>query len=192
MIGRTEKVSQRSMARELGVALGLVNLYLKRCISKGYVKVTQVPANRYAYYLTPQGFSMKARLTGEFLSQSFQFFRHARNECSALLQECEQNGWRRIALAGVSDLTELVTLSVLEHQLEVTAILGTEGGSYRHIPVVASARQLAGADAVMVTDLISPDTVYQQLTECFPDERILTPRLLRIVRRPLPVAEVAT
>ena len=46
--------SQRRIAEELGIALGLVNAYLKRCVKKGLVKVSQAPARRYAYYLTPQ------------------------------------------------------------------------------------------------------------------------------------------
>ena len=44
-------VTQRSLASELGIALGLTNSYLKKCIDKGLVKIKQVPANRYAYYL---------------------------------------------------------------------------------------------------------------------------------------------
>ena len=55
--------SQRRIAAELGIALGLVNAYLKRAVKKGLVKVGQAPARRYAYYLTPQGFSEKSRLT---------------------------------------------------------------------------------------------------------------------------------
>ena len=39
--------SQRRIAAELGVALGLVNAYLKRCVKKGLVKVHDVPARRY-------------------------------------------------------------------------------------------------------------------------------------------------
>ena len=42
------------------MALGLTNAYLKRCIRKGFIKVTQIPANRYAYYLTPRGLQKKA------------------------------------------------------------------------------------------------------------------------------------
>ena len=56
--------SQRRIAEDLGIALGLVNAYLKRCVKKGLVKVSQAPARRYAYYLTPQGFAEKSRLTG--------------------------------------------------------------------------------------------------------------------------------
>ena len=38
--------SQRRLAADLGIALGLVNAYLKRCIKKGLVKVSEAPARR--------------------------------------------------------------------------------------------------------------------------------------------------
>ncbi len=81
--------SQRHLASELGIALGLVNAYLKRCVKKGLVKIGEAPARRYAYYLTPQGFAEKSRLTVEYLSYSFSFFRQAKTDCSALLQSGE-------------------------------------------------------------------------------------------------------
>ena len=71
-------VTQRSVAQQLGIALGLTNAYLKRCVKKGLIKVNQIPPNRYAYYLTPKGFSEKTRLTAEYFSSSFVFFRRAR------------------------------------------------------------------------------------------------------------------
>ena len=44
------KVTQRSLSAELGIALGLTNSYLRKCIDKGLIKIKQVPANRYSYY----------------------------------------------------------------------------------------------------------------------------------------------
>ena len=91
-VQENDQVTQRSLAQEVGVALGLANAYLKRCVKKGLVKVSMVPSNRYAYYLTPKGFAEKSRLTAEYLSQSFRFFRTARNECSQLLKSCATRG----------------------------------------------------------------------------------------------------
>ena len=79
--------SQRHIAAELGVALGLVNAYLKRCVKKGLVKVSDVPARRYAYYLTPQGFAEKSRLTVRYLSDSFSFFRLAKSDCAQVFDQ---------------------------------------------------------------------------------------------------------
>src|ERR1700686_5911169 len=84
--------SQRRIAEELGIALGLVNAYLKRCIKKGLVKVSQAPARRYAYYLTPQGFAEKSRLTVEYLGFSFSFFRQAQTHCSELFRAAKAQG----------------------------------------------------------------------------------------------------
>jgi DNA-binding MarR family transcriptional regulator len=72
-IERDARTSQRSISSELGVALGLANAYLKRRVNKGLIKVSQAPARRYTYYLTPNGFAEKTRLTAEYFSYSFTF-----------------------------------------------------------------------------------------------------------------------
>src|SRR3989337_1675668 len=115
VVGKRNDVSQRHLARHLGVALGLANSYLKRCIRKGLVKVSQAPANRYLYYLTPQGFAEKSRLTAQYLNYSLSFYRKAGESCRQVFRVCEQNGWRRLLLSGVSDLAENANVSVNEH-----------------------------------------------------------------------------
>ncbi|HEY6874619.1 MAG TPA: winged helix-turn-helix transcriptional regulator, partial [Geobacteraceae bacterium] len=54
-IAKEESLSQRELAQRLGIALGLVNSYLKNLVAKGFVRVRNFPPNRYAYLLTPQG-----------------------------------------------------------------------------------------------------------------------------------------
>src|SRR6195256_5355402 len=106
--------SQRRLAAELGIALGLVNAYLKRSIKKGLVKVSQAPARRYAYYLTPQGFSEKSRLTIEYLSSSFSLFRKAKEDYGRIFERAHALGFERIVLAGKSDLCEIAILCALD------------------------------------------------------------------------------
>ena len=96
-VHENSNVTQRTVATELGVALGLVNTYIKRCVKKGYIKVRQAPANRYAYYLTPAGFAEKSRLTAQYLSHSFTFFRRARQQCLEVLEQSEA---RKLAAVG--------------------------------------------------------------------------------------------
>lgn len=59
VIENKKDVTQRHLADRLDVALGLTNLYLKRCVHKGLVKIHQAPANRYFYYLTPKDLQKK-------------------------------------------------------------------------------------------------------------------------------------
>jgi hypothetical protein len=42
-------VSQRSLARSAGIALGLTNLVLRNLVRKGWVRITRVKANRVKY-----------------------------------------------------------------------------------------------------------------------------------------------
>src|SRR5205085_5531661 len=106
-VERDSHLTQRRLSRDLGIALGLANAYLRRCIGKGLVKVGQVPLNRYAYYLTPQGFAEKSRLMVEYLTWSFEFFRRARKQCSELLAFAGSLGGSRIVLFGVGELAEI-------------------------------------------------------------------------------------
>src|SRR5881394_1396207 len=117
-IERDSSITQRKLANELGIALGLANAYLRRCVRKGLIKMSQVPLNRYAYYLTPQGFAEKSRLTAEYLTVSFDFFRRSRGDCAELLQECAARGWTRVALCGAGDLAEVAVLSAGESEIE--------------------------------------------------------------------------
>ncbi len=177
--------TQRSMANDVGIALGLANAYLKRCVRKGLIKISQVPPNRYAYYLTPKGFTEKTRLTSEYLSSSFTFFRRARNQCGDALEYCATRKWRRIALAGTGELAEIATLCASERNVTLIGVI--DGAATRRefagLKVAASANELDALDAVIVTDLRAPQAVFDALARDLSAERVLTPRLLGVVRR---------
>ena len=84
-IDDSAEINQRALAKELGIALGMTNAYLKRCVKKGWVKINQVPARRYRYYLTPKGFAEKTRLTAEYFTDSLTFFsRDVRSQCYSI------------------------------------------------------------------------------------------------------------
>lgn len=185
VIERDANISQRTISSELGVALGLANSYLKRCVRKGWIKIQQVPPRRYAYYLTPQGFSEKARLTGNYLSSSFTFFRRAREQMSDLLEHCVQNGWRRIAFAGVSELAEVGILSGQDFDITLVGIVERSPfqEKFRGLPVVRSLGELRDVDAVIVTDLTEPDAVYRTIASGIGDKRTLAPMLLQLTPR---------
>jgi DNA-binding MarR family transcriptional regulator len=183
-------LTQRSLARGLGIALGLANAYLKRCVTKGYIKVTHAPAKRYVYYLTPQGFAEKSRLTAQYLALSFDFFRLARSQCGALFGECETRGWRRIALCGAGELAESAMLCAETHAVTLIGLVerGGESGLGK-LPLVGTLAELAEPDAVLITDQRTPQQTYDRLVTMLPRERVLGPRLLNISRTPPKLAE---
>ncbi len=175
-------LTQRSVANTLGIALGLANAYLKRCVRKGLIKVQQVPSNRYAYFLTPQGFAEKSRLTSEYLTSSFNFFRKARVECSNLMQECEDLGYKRIALVGVSDLSDVIALSALDSKVAIAGIVDDSVTlqSYAGLRVAKSLEDLGPVDAIVVTALLKSQQKVNELRKQYPDLPLMAPPLLSV------------
>jgi DNA-binding MarR family transcriptional regulator len=173
--------SQRHLASELGIALGLVNAYLKRCVKKGLVKVAEVPPRRYAYYLTPQGFAEKSRLTIEYLTFSFSFFRQARADCASTLGSALANGWSRIALAGISDLAEIAVICAVESGTSIVAVVDADASAeaFMGTPVVRAFDAIADkADAVVITDLRNARETFAAAAVQLGRERVLAPKLL--------------
>jgi DNA-binding MarR family transcriptional regulator len=185
-IDRDSNTSQRTISRELDVALGLANAYLKRCVRKGLIKIKQVPRRRYAYYLTPQGFAEKSRLTAEYLSSSFNFFRKAREQISGLMSECAKNGHLRVAFAGVSDLAEVGTLCAHDHPITLVGIVdaGRAGEQFCGLPVRAKLHELGVVDIVIVTSLAKPDSVFRAMEDELGSGRVLAPQLLPVAVKP--------
>jgi DNA-binding MarR family transcriptional regulator len=180
-VERDQAVSQRRLAADLGIALGLVNAYLKRCIKKGWVKVSEAPARRYAYYLTPHGFAEKSRLTVEFLSYSFSFFRAARADCAEALAGARAAGCRRIALAGASDLAEISIICAMENEIEIVAVVDGSVADDRFLglPVVRAWEDLAlDCDGTLLTDLKAPAQTLARAVGHFGAERVYVPALL--------------
>ncbi|MGI8527810.1 MAG: winged helix-turn-helix transcriptional regulator [Pseudolabrys sp.] len=175
--------SQRHLASELGIALGLVNAYIKKCVKKGLLKASQAPARRYVYYLTPHGFAEKSRLTVEYLSSSFGFFRQAKADCAAIFQEARSRGFDRVVLAGKSDLAEIASICALESGVTIVAIVDRRATMARFIglPVLASYAGFSEKpDAVVVTDLVSPQETCEEAIKRVGADRVLIPSLLRV------------
>jgi len=174
--------SQRAIAKQAEIALGLANAYLKRCARKGWIKVRQAPARRYLYYLTPTGFKEKARLTAEYLSNSLGMFRVARTQFDELFAHCVDHGCTRIALAGAGDLAEIAALSALNEEIELAAVIDRASNQSRlaGVPIVRSLAEVGPVDAVLITDMTNPQETFELLLQTFPESQIYTPPMLRV------------
>lgn len=85
------EISQRELARELGVSLGRINFCLKALIEKGLLKASNFKNSRnklaYAYFLTPKGLEEKSNITLAFLKIKMQEYQTLETEINALRQE---------------------------------------------------------------------------------------------------------
>jgi DNA-binding MarR family transcriptional regulator len=172
--------TQRSIASRAGVALGLANSLIKRCVRKGLVKIGEAPARRYVYYLTPEGFAEKARLTAEYLSSSLDFYRRARREYAELFKICERRGWRRVALAGGGELAEIALLSTAGTTLDFV-VIDDQGASTVHgRPAVASLEAAGPVDGIILSDARNAQAHYAAILAKVGAARVLSPDFLRV------------
>jgi DNA-binding MarR family transcriptional regulator len=177
VIDRNAMITQRSVARELNIALGLANAYLKRCARKGLIKVSAVPARRYAYYLTPQGFAEKSRLTANYLADSFSFFRQARSQCRDAFATAAARGQRRLLLVGEGELAEIASFVVRDHGVEIVAVIATTGDE---ATLRKTIEPLGRIDGVVLTALSGAHEAYRAVIAVFGAERVHAPALLRL------------
>jgi EPS-associated MarR family transcriptional regulator len=89
-------LSQRDLAKKLGVSLGKINYCLNALVEKGNLKINNFRKNdnklAYAYLLTPSGIDQKARMTVQFLKNKVQEYEKLRAEIEELQREAEQKG----------------------------------------------------------------------------------------------------
>jgi DNA-binding MarR family transcriptional regulator len=122
-VERDGAVTQRSLASKLGVALGLTNLYLKRLVRKGYIKITTIPSHRVRYLLTPQGFAEKSRLTYLYMEYSLSHYRDMRARLREALSQAANNGAKRVVIYGTGELAEMAYLSLREMHMTLVGFV---------------------------------------------------------------------
>ncbi len=113
-IEQNPDATQASLAAQLGIAVGTVNWHIKRLIAKGYVKVRRVERRKLRYIITPEGLALRARLTLDFIQNSFRLYRLVRERSIDALHQVEKAGYSRIFLDGEGDVAEICRLTCLE------------------------------------------------------------------------------
>jgi EPS-associated MarR family transcriptional regulator len=87
------ELSQRDVARALGISLGKVNYCVQALVQKGWIKATNFKNSHhkaaYMYLLTPRGLEEKGRLTLQFLGIKVREYEKLRVEIDEMRREAE-------------------------------------------------------------------------------------------------------
>jgi DNA-binding MarR family transcriptional regulator len=151
-IERREGVTQRQLAGDLEIALGLTNLLIKRVVSKGWVKVVNVKPNRFSYLITPAGIREKTRITRAYFNNTVRLYTETRERLRASLTELSEN-WsdadieaaggapgKRIVFYGAGEVAEIGYISLQGSDLELVGVVDDRNGGRKffNYPVHAS------------------------------------------------------
>jgi len=125
-LSNNDSITQRDLSKRLGIALGLVNSYIKNLVKKGYITVKAIPPKRYAYYLTPKGLAEKTRLTYHLLHDYTRIYREAKNNLKQLFKEMSGKGIRKVVFAGADEVAEIAYITLHETDMELVGVLDDE------------------------------------------------------------------
>lgn len=177
-----EIISQMSLSKRLRISVGLVNALVKRAAKKGYVKARSAPAKRYAYYLTAEGFTQKAKLVSEYIDTSLDFFRNARSQYLSILCLEKENNTQNCILFGNGELAEIAVLAAFEAQMEIVAVVDNQSTNTHvgGIPRVNSLDDIKNCGAIILVEQREPQKAYEELCQKGLQDLVRTPGILGV------------
>ena len=165
-LSSNDSLTQRDLSGRLGIALGLVNSYIRNLAAKGYITIKAIPPKRYAYYLTPKGFAEKTRLSYHLLQDYTRIYREARTNFTKLFRDLEKKNVRKIIFAGADEVAEIAYITLQETNLKLIGVLDEErkGNLFfgRSIKPIKSVVEM-DYDIIVVTSYLNRKAIYEAL-----------------------------
>ena len=109
-LSRDGGLSQRQVARETGLSLGMVNLVLRRLVKTGAIKVVSLNGRTARYLLTPAGAAEKTRRAYEYLHRTVDTFRDLRVRIDKLIAQLHAEGAREFLIYGEGEVADIAEL----------------------------------------------------------------------------------
>jgi len=113
-IAQDSMVTQASLSKRLGIAVGSVNWYIKRLIKRGYVKVSHLDRTRLQYDLTPEGMSVFTERAMQYAKDSLAIYKNFRQKAKETVAELKKKGISHVYLDGDDEIMDIMRLTCLE------------------------------------------------------------------------------
>lgn len=168
-ISKNKELTQLELSKRLGIAVGLVNSYIKNLVSKGYITVSTIPRRRYLYYLTPRGFVEQTRLTYHHLQNFTNLYRVARKDFNKLFHTLKYNSMlNKIAFCGIDEVAEIAYLSLNEVDIKLVGVLDNKrvgGNFFGH--KIKPINEVLGLEAqrIVITSFSGGEKVIEELLD---------------------------
>jgi len=155
---RGSNISQRVLARRLGVAVGTVNRLLNDLADAGFVEVFDRGVRPFAYRVTGDGERYQRPLSLEQYSTALISLRTHEDRIRTVLGELKDRGLRRVVFYGAGDVMEATHRVACQVGLQVVGVVDDDAskqGSHKAGLLVQppSAINTLEPDAVLVTTI---------------------------------------
>jgi DNA-binding MarR family transcriptional regulator len=135
-IAQDPHVTQAGLAKRFGIAVGSVNWYIKRLISRGYLKATRMDRTRLMYNLTPEGMSALTKRASQYMKDSLKVYKHFRQEAKSLVAELLAQDVEGVYLEGDDETMDIMRLTCIETGIQLESspsqwVISSNGRHYR-------------------------------------------------------------
>ncbi len=118
IVGAEIASNQRDLSRHMNLSLGQTNMLIRRLITKGYIRISQLNERKVKYLLTPKGFAEKMNKSIKYTLKTINSIGLIKEHFKALLKERYEKGERNFLILGESDLAFLVEMAIRELSLQ--------------------------------------------------------------------------
>jgi len=135
-IAQDSMLTQANLSDRLGIAVGSVNWYIKRLITRGWLKVSHLDRTRLKYDLTPDGMAVFTQRALSYARDSLKVYGDYRKKAKNLVMELKQAGIQQVYLDGEDEVVDILRLTCFEAGLHlsdfpVDCVLEVNGNEYR-------------------------------------------------------------
>lgn len=113
-IARRPDVTQRQLASETGISLGMTNIILKRLARRGYLKMKRLNRRNIEYVLTAEGFARYSRKSYNYLLGTISSVRNLRQRIKDIVRKKAQEGAPGFVIEEDGDLADIAELALRE------------------------------------------------------------------------------
>ena len=135
-IAQDSLVTQASLSKRLGIAVGSVNWYIKRLVVRGWVKVSHLDRTRLQYDLTSEGLKVFTQRAMSYARDSLKFYGDLREKAKLLAADLKQKGVKSVYLNGDDQVMDILRLTCIEAGIKISDlpeehVLEADGRGYR-------------------------------------------------------------
>ena len=118
IIGAELGSNQRDISRHMNLSLGMINILVRRLISKGYIRIEQLNKKKVQYILTRKGFTEKMRKSVKYTMKTISSIGLIKNRVREILNDLYAQEVRNFYFYGNSDISALVEMVFRESLAE--------------------------------------------------------------------------
>lgn len=180
-IEKNPNTSQHEIARKIGSAASMVNVYVNKLEENGYL-IRDYQSLKIVYYnITPEGIKRKNYLSITYFHELLKLYRLAEENMESFLLRLENKGYRNVLVYGAGEVAQII-LGIIKGRkskpLRVLALVDDDkerqGNELLGYEIISREEiNQYDHDGIVITSYTFEDDITNRLTEIgYPDDKI--------------------